>query len=271
MSSTSAGHWSEISNKWALVGAPLRPSAEDIAVFQSAVSSMDDVRGLICGVTPELYRLNWPKSKDVIGVDNNARMIETVWVGGHNQVLLGDWRTLPLTSDSRTIALCDGGFHLVPNPVGQLDFIRSIKRVLAVGGVCAIRLFSLPEQKESVDLVVQDLLAGRVPNLNILKLRLGMAMQSNSTEGVRLGDVWGKVSTLAPSFEQLAQQVGWPVDHLRAIDSYRGSDSRYCFVTPNQVQDMFCKQVGGFRLQSTAYPSYQLGERCPIVVYQRIG
>ena len=271
MSQTSAGHWSEISNKWALVGQPLRPSAEDIAAFQSVLDSEQPARGLILGVTPELYRLNWPGECDLVALDNNPKMIETVWVGGRDQVLLGDWRCMPLADESREVAFCDGGFHLLPHPDGQLRFIRSMRRVLALGGVCAIRLFAPTSERESEESVLADMAQGRVPNLNILKLRLGMAMQERPGEGVRLGDVWERVAGLAGSFDELAESVGWPIEHLRAIDSYRGSDARYCFVTPSEVQDLFCKEVGGFRLESTIFPSYELGDRCPLVVYRKVG
>jgi SAM-dependent methyltransferase len=270
MSQASAGHWSEISNKWALVGQPLRPSAEDIAAFQSVIDLEMPSRGLILGVTPELYVLNWPDGCDLLAMDNNSRMIDTVWPGGRDQVVLGDWRWMPLADESKDVAFCDGGFHLLSHPEGQIRLIRSVRRALAPSGVCAIRLFAPVAGQESETKVLANMIGGEVPNLNILKLRLGMAMQKSPRDGVRLGDVWERIAGLADSFQSLAERVGWPLDHLRAIDTYRGSDSRYCFVSPSEVEDLFCSQVGGFRLEGTIFPSYELGERCPVVIFRKI-
>jgi SAM-dependent methyltransferase len=264
------GHWQEIASKWAHVGPPLRPSEQDIQGFVQIIEQWEKPRALILGVTPELYRLPWPEGTEILAVDHTQNMIDTVWPGPKDAVLCADWTNLPLQSDSRDIALCDGGFHLVSHPIGQTKFVESMRSVLAVGGVCGIRLFVPPETHESPDAVLEDLLAGRIANLNILKLRLGMAMQKTAAEGVRLGDVWDAIHSAGPDFEELAAKISWPIEHLKAINTYRNSVARYCFVTPDEVEQLFCETVGGFVLDSVFKPTYELGERCPIVVYRRV-
>jgi SAM-dependent methyltransferase len=268
MNSAGVGHWAEISQRWAQVGPPLRPSNDDIAVFKRVICDWTAPRALIFGVTPELYCLPWPAQTDLRAVDNTRRMIDNIWPGERDRVVCGDWRSLPFQSGSRDIVLCDGGFHLVSYPQGQMRFVESVRNVLSPGGICAIRLFVPPRAPEEVPIVLEDLLAGKIDHLNFLKLRLGMAMQPDPAVGVRLGDVWSKVDGLG-AWPELAVRTGWPLEHLRSLDSYRDSDSRYCFVTPSQVEGIFTRVVGGFVLQSLVYPSYEMGDRCPIIVFRR--
>lgn len=269
MKAPTAGHWAQISQTWSQVGSPLRPSEEDIAGFRGVIRQWTAPRALIFGVTPELYRLPWSEGTDLKAVDNTPKMIDTIWQGEPGQVICGDWRALPLEKASRDVVLCDGGFHLVSYPEGQRRFVESVKSVLVPGGVCAIRLFSPPRYPEEAATVLEEFLAGRIANLNILKLRLGMAMQVDPSVGVRLGTVWDAVAALG-KFEELAKKCGWPLEHLESLNSYRGSDNRYCFVTPSQVETLFTREVGGFEMESLSYPSYELGERCPIIVFRRV-
>jgi SAM-dependent methyltransferase len=258
------GHWQEIAGKWAQVGPPLRPSAQDIEGFQKLIRG---TRALILGCTPELYRLAWPDGTDLLAMDHTRNMIDTVWPGPRDAILCADWTAMPLQPGSRDIVLCDGGFHLMSHPEGQQRFVRSLKSVLAPGGVYGVRLFVPPAVKESKEYVLQDLLDQRVPNLNILKLRLGMAIQESPSQGVRLGDVWSALHQAAPDFEKLAESIGWPIEHLKAIDTYKNSDARYCFVTPEEVEALFSD---GFMLESKQVPTYELGERCPILAFRRV-
>ena len=49
--SSTSGHWSEIARRWAQVGPPLRPSAEDVAFYAGVVRQVKSPRALILGVT----------------------------------------------------------------------------------------------------------------------------------------------------------------------------------------------------------------------------
>jgi hypothetical protein len=96
-----------------------------------------------------------------------------------------------------------------------------------------------------------------------------MAIQQSSEQGVRLHDVWHTLHTRHPDPLVLAHHLGWNLAHLQPIDTYRDCQSRYHFVTVDQVRDMFCASGAGFDVVSVQTPSYQLGERCPLVVYRR--
>jgi hypothetical protein len=49
--------------------------------------------------------------------------------------------------------------------------VRLLAGALSEDGLCILRLYVPPVRRESPDAVFDDLLGGRIPNLNILKLR----------------------------------------------------------------------------------------------------
>jgi SAM-dependent methyltransferase len=269
------GHWPDLARLWELTGSPLRPSAQDTGFLSAAVESWARAKGaapraLILGVTPETYRLPWPAGADVMAADHTQAMIDTIWPGPRDAVIRAEWTCLPLPAGSRDIVLCDGGFHLLPHPQAQRQFIRAIHPIIAPGGLCIFRLFTPPPQREAPEAVLEDLLAARIANLNILKLRLGMALQADKAEGVELRHVWNTLHRAAPDFARLAAQIGWPLEHLLAINTYRDCPARSYFLGLEEVCEMFCENPGGFRCEAVHTPSYALGERCPTAVFRRV-
>jgi SAM-dependent methyltransferase len=266
------GHWPELARRWEQVGPPLRPSTEDLAAYTAAISGWardhGPPRGLILGVTPELYRLQWPAGADVLAIDHTQDMIDALWPGSRDAVVCADWMEMPLQTGSRDIVLCDGGLHLLSFPHGQCRIVRELHRVLCSNGLCIFRLYVPPPQCEAPEDVLEDLLAGRISNLNILKLRLGMALQQDVAQGVQLASVWDAVHSRAPDFHALAARLGWPTEHLMAINTYRDCPSHYHFSNVAQVRVLFCEDPGGFELESIHAPAYELGERCPTIVFR---
>jgi SAM-dependent methyltransferase len=246
-----------------------------VAVVADAVARWARDRGrgpraVIYGVTPELQRMAWPAGATVIAVDRARPMIDAVWPGPRDRVVCGDWSATPLAAGSADVVLCDGGAHLVPFGAPRDAFARELARVIAPGGLFVARLFVPPARPESPDGVLQDLLAGRVASLNVLKLRLGMALQPSAAEGVRLSRVWDALHAAAPDAQQLAARLGWSFDHLRAIDTYRDCPARYHFQTLDEVRELICAGTGGgFALESFNVPTYDLGDRCPTVIFRR--
>lgn len=265
-------HWPDMSRVWKQIGPPLRPSQQDLDFVAEEIHSWTQEQGvpraLILGVTPELYRLPWPEETKLMAVDHTQEMIDTLWPGPKESAICADWPGMPVESNSRDIVLCDGGLHLVDYPDGQYQLIKTLQRVIRPGGLCIFRLFAPPRNRETVQRVLKDLFNSKVPDLNILKLRLGMALQKNNTEGVALKMVWETLHQVAPDFERLAKEIDWPLEHLLAINAYRNSSSRYYFLTTDEVKDLFDE---GFTLENVHVPGYKLGERCPTVVFRRTG
>ena len=270
------GHWQTIAARWSAVGSPLRPHADDLGFVEREASGWAARHGrpprvLILGVTPELCRLAWPTGTTVHAADRYTDMIRAVWPGSPAQVVCLDWRQLGRVHAAGSIDLivCDGGWHLLPWPNAQSELATCIAGLLAPGGLALVRLFALPEVRETPEVVLADLVAGRISDMNRLKLRLGMALQRTPEEGVRLGDVWDCVAAVAPDLAVLADCLGWPREQAEALVSYRGSDDRYHFIS--QVVATRClESTGNLRCVRAHLPGYPMGAQFPTIVVERL-
>lgn len=267
------GQWPLVASNWKQLGSPLRPAAEDVGFFARALREWctahpgRNPRALILGVTPELYRLPWPDPALVRAADRTAAMIEHIWPGPAANVIQADWRELPLSDASVDVAVCDGGLHLLDYPQGQSRLARTLARLIAPGGLFVVRLFVPPAERESEAAVLDALLRGRIPDLNCLKLRLGMSLQRSPTTGVALNAVWQSLRRSAGDWPALAARLGWVLEHLQVIDAYRDSPARYHFVTTAEASALFAAH--GFEVQWMASGSYAMAGQCPTVVLRR--
>jgi hypothetical protein len=176
---------------------------------------------------------------------------------------------MPFQHLSRDVVFCDGGVTAVPFPEGTGRLVDSLDHVLVPGGICALRLYVPPSTRESATAVLEDMVAGRIATLNLLKLRLGMALQTDPHVGVELGTIWSTIHAAAPNFNELALRTGWGLDHLSAIMAYRDSAVRYYFPTAEQVLAVFAERAPAFTLQHSRRPSYKLGECCPVIILRK--
>ena len=272
--SAAAEYWQKLSRNWDKFGPPLRPSAQDAAFLTDAISSWANGNGapraLILGVTPELYHLPWPRGTDILAVDHTQAMIDNVWPGPRSAVICDEWIDIPLQRGSRDIALCDGGISVFVYPQEHQQLVQTLFRVIAPGGLCILRLFVPPKEREEPDKVLQDLLGAKIPDLNHFKLRLWMAMYKDTTKNVQLNYFWDAIHRVAPDLNNLAAQLGWPTETLFMINAYRNNPTRFFFPNVDDISYLFCKDPGGFELETVRVPTYDLGECCPTVVFRRI-
>lgn len=269
------GQWPEVARKWQQLDSPLRPVQPDLVLVRRALSHLrlaDDrqPRVLIMGVTPEIYRLPWPDDWPVRSIDWTPAMVDHLWPGAREHVTLHDWRQMPFAAGSFDIVTCDGGLNLLKYPDDQRTTCRHLARIVAPGGLFITRLYAPPKVKETPKQVLDDLLAGRIRDLNCLKLRMGMAMQDAPEDGVAPHDVRERLFEVAGDWSALAERLGWPLEHLAAIDAYRHATARYYFVSESLVTEMLCGEEPLFECVSAETPDYELGERCPTVVYRRL-
>lgn len=267
-----SGHWAQMPPHWAHVGPPLRPSPEDAAQFQDIVQRWTRTNGaarvLMLGVTPEIYRLPWPEGTDFLAVDRAQAMIESVWPGPREAAICSDWLDMELAKASRDIVFCDGGLNLLAYPAAHQRLADLLHGILAPGGLCILRLFVPPRQRETPGAVLEDLITGRIANLNILKLRLWAALQDNTSDGVALATVWRTIKEAVGDLEAFAKTIGWPVEQMLAINAYRDMPTRYHLITADEVTEVF-GAGGAFRISDTRIPSYEYGDRCPILALTR--
>jgi SAM-dependent methyltransferase len=264
--------WSALSKQWRLIDVPLRPCRDDLRVFEGTVRERQraqparGVRGLLLGVTVEIATMRWPAAASVVAVDHSLPMVANVWPKpAHGTAVCADWRSMPLASHSRDVALGDGCLTLLPWPHGHRAFAESLRRVLADDGVLALRCFCRPEKRETPGQVFDDLRARRIRGFHAFKWRLAMALHGPAGEGVRLADVWDCWSNEIADPDALAAQCGWPAELVRSMEVYRGSETRYTFLTADEA----CRSLmAEFTLKSQHVGSYELAERCPILVFR---
>ena len=241
----------------------------DTAIVRTMIERWCDVaeaRYLILGVTPEYYAMAIAGS--VQAIDRTPEMIRYVWPGQPSQAETGDWRQMPWQTPAFDIALCDGGLQLVGYPDGISAVARELHRVLIPDGLFIVRLFTPPETAETSDNVLQDLVKGNIPNLNVLKLRLGMAMQISAECGAALHDIWTRLYDAAGSWPELAERLSWPLEHLLAIEAYRESPARMHYFTLHQAITVF--EHSGFMHLESRTGDYVLGAQCPTLCFRRL-
>jgi SAM-dependent methyltransferase len=132
--------WSEMSKRFDEWSSPLRPSQEDVNMFQNQLKKHD--KTLLLGVTPELQPFA------TLAVDHNAEVIKTL---GAN-ALLADWGNLPFEAEFDT-AIGDGCLTVFQGTPKL--FFQQIKKVLKPNGRLISRLFISPESKEDLQNVLQ--------------------------------------------------------------------------------------------------------------------
>ncbi len=270
-------HWKDHARQWSLVGPPLRPCPEDAARVEMesvpwlGTLSRTSPGVLVLGVTPELTGLPFSPGTRVIAVDNSIHMIRALWRGpgsnGHRAVC-ADWRSLPLSPGSIDLTLADGSLSALPYPDGYDALAAGLRRLMPAGSRCVIRCFMQIEPRETVDQVFSDLTRHRIGNFHILKWRLAMALQPSLEEGVAVGSVWEAFHARWGSLGEFARLFGWPLDEVRTIEVYRGVPTRYTFPTETEHRAFFAR--AGFAIVKWLVPAYELGERCPTLVLERL-
>jgi SAM-dependent methyltransferase len=250
------------------MGPPLRPCPDDIRHFSELLRLEPDrpLHALILGVTPELFHLDWPAGTVVRAADRSQKMIEAVWPGPPDAAMEANWLDMPYDDSTFDRVVCDGGLHLLGYPEEHRLFIDSIARVLKSNGRFVIRLFALPIQQETTHTIADDVWARRIPSFHVFKLRLAMALQRSSREGIPLELVFRQFVNMVGDPARLVLMSGWPVEEVSTISSYENSRDVYHFLTEEASIDALTLS-GVFELESRAVSSYTLGERCPILSF----
>jgi len=256
-------HWQDFARQWNRLGSPLRPCAEDVANFRQAMGD-DPGRCLLLGVTPELAEL----TPDITAIDNSAAMIAALWTNRHEAVL-GDWLDLPFPANAFDTVIGDGCLVLLSHPVQHERFFAQVGKVITPGGKILLRVFVSPEQKESRELVCSEALAGKMQNFHAFKWRLSMAIASETEDHhVAVAETCATFDRLIPDRKRLAAATGWRAEDIDTIDFYRGSDARYCYPTLGQVRESIPPSL---KEVEVIYGTYELAERCPILVLESRG
>ncbi len=268
-------HWPHVAQIWDQVTPPLRPSAEDLSVYQKIIDACthrpEPLRVLVLGVTPEIYRLNWPPATALHAVDRSPDMIKHVWPGPATSVTCDDWCSMSLPPRSFDLTICDGGLALLRYPEDQAALARKLSEIVVSGGKCVFRLFCTDGDSASVEEIFSELRQHKVPDLSTLKLRLWAALQSSMRAGMPVHDVWSVVAEFAnDDLGRFAEEQGWPIENVLALAQHKNSHARYYLSGVREIQEIFVSATKAFRIAEAYQRDNAVGALCPIVVLDRL-
>jgi SAM-dependent methyltransferase len=254
-----------MARKWARLRPPLRPNAEVADAVRAELAPLDGPT-LLLGVTPELATIATP----LIAVDRNPGMIACAWPGngvGRNAVQ-GDWLAMPIAGGRIANAVGDGSFNTLAYPDGYVQLFDQLAKVLKPEGRIVARTFATPEEGETLDAVRAATMSGRIASLHAFKWRLAMAVVAQSgSANIRVTRIRDAFHALFPDQAALMAATGWAVDEIDTIEVYK--DSVVSFSFP-RLSELLAIVPAGFRhLRVLSAGSYELVERCPIVVMER--
>lgn len=255
-------HWDNYHRHWKLLDAPLRPTAETVAVFDRELD-LKNADTLLLGVTPELAIL----SKSMLAIDQSATMISGVWAGNNasRRAIAGNWLSLPVDQASVDAVIGDGCLSAVDSRAARDALFSEIARVLKPGGHAAIRVFARPEVADDLHSIEATVLAGGVENFHALKWRIAMACTTRDRDqSVSVQTIRATFDSLFPDRVALAQRTGWTIASIDTIDVYAGSATKYSFATLATLIDEARPWFSDVRVVASG--SYPLAERCPLLV-----
>ncbi|MCW5806006.1 MAG: class I SAM-dependent methyltransferase [Deltaproteobacteria bacterium] len=270
----SSDHWPRHAHRWALVGPPLRPCPADVAHVERAVAGWAAAAGrgpraLLLGVTPELATMRWPAGTELRAVDRSAAMIAEVFPATGTPpdatAVQGEWCALPCADAVFDVAVGDGAPANLSFPGDYARFAGELARVLAPGGQLVLRLFAAQELRETLDDVARELRAGRIGSFHALKWRIAMALYPDERD-VPVVEIAAAFDAMAPDRAWLSRLTAWTPATIATIDNYRGSALAYSFPKLASVEDAFAAH---FAIARVLAADYELGERCPTVVWTR--
>jgi hypothetical protein len=265
--------WGRHSVRWEHIGYPLRPCPGDVQFVQSEVQRISRERAhvdvLLLGVTVELASLDWPANCSLTAIDSSRAMIDRLWrppAGIESSAIEGLWNQLPLAPKSVDIVLGDGSLSSLPDACAIGAVLRQLAMVLDHGCYLVPRVFVRPEIPETPGRVIDALRSGGIGSFQVFKCRLLMALHGTGTEGVLLTKVYDTVCEAIPDRAALARTLGWSLESIDTIESYKDTIWRYCFPRPSQFRELAALD---FLELNCHLPTYELGGQCPTFVLRR--
>jgi hypothetical protein len=224
-------------------------------------------QALLLGVTPEIVEMQWPERSSLTAVDNSLPMVRTRWPGnipGTRTAVCGNWLALPYRDCSFDVAIGDGSINSLKYP-GELRVLaEAVSRTLRRDGILILRSYIQSPRQESPG----EIYADSVSCFNTLKLRLLMAVQPDPREGVALRDVYTSWMLRRNLNVESPLGAGWLTPEAEMMELYRDSKTVYAFPT---LQELRCVLHEFFEEISISFPSYDMGDRCPILLLKPHG
>lgn len=267
-------HWHTLAQSYFALGAPLHPSAEDIAAVARFVAQVNAAGGghgvqmLMWGATPALAEMQWPAGSTMLAVDRSNGMLNLVWPGDipqQRQALCADWLDLRVAEHAYDVVIGDGSFNCLAYPNQYQQLAAVTHRALQPGGALISRFFVKPAQPETLDAVFCALMSGEIHSFHAFKWRLVMAMLGDQAINIAVRDVWEMWDQAQINLDKLMRVTGWPATTINTINNYQHSEARYSFPSLPEIQQCLAEW---FEVSQVYTPTYELGERCPTVMFR---
>jgi hypothetical protein len=268
-------YWNnDIAARYEWMGPPLRPSREHIQFLETAVAGLARegveraLHALLLGVTPDIVRMRWPENLHLIGMDSSWPMVHALWAGsvpGRRAAVCGDWLAPALPNGSIDLAIGDGSVNSLRSCGQAHQLASNVSSILKPRGACLLRCYVQPPCKEAPRQVFDALQRGEISSCHHFRMRLLMAAQEDTLQGVSLAQVhchWANRDPSAP----LPCGPGWEKPAVDLIEFYAGSETRYWFPTLLQLREMLHHY---FEEQAIHFGSGELGERCPTLLLRK--
>jgi SAM-dependent methyltransferase len=252
-------HWAERSQHWGRMGPPLVPNQEVIDTFLELVPA--DKKILMLGVTPQIANAY----THVTSVDSSPDMIARVWPGNTEtkQSLHSDWRTVDLQNDLFDGIIGDGSINMLGYPDDIRYVLKRVYGWLKPGGSLAMRFFTRPDEPITVERLLSE---AKQPTVNFSAFRRLLPMYIAATEDnscIRSERMLEVFDELFPDRSILP----WDQEHIKSIDSYRGTTTTSWFPTRQEILEMVDPRVTNARFVDAG--TYDIADTCPILTFTK--
>lgn len=260
-------HWSNHAKQWDLIGAPLRPSPQDVDRIKQGLEGCDSDPVLVLGVTPELTEA-FPH---VVAVDKNPDMLRGLWKDGQgrSEAVCSDWLTLDLRGQIFTAVVGDGCFTVLGSATNAEVLMNRLNSGLKPGTSLRFRLFIRPEKVWSLE-ELQSLTLHEAPiNFHAFKWMMAMHLSAYNQDSVNVRDILGFFNEYWPDRRATCKVTGWNPDTVSTIDAYHDSQDVYWFPTMQGFIDL--ASIHFASLETAISSGYDLCEHCPILAAETKG
>lgn len=255
---------------------PSRVSPADVEFFEKqarrALTSLGkpSLDALLLGMTPAIAAMRWPEPTALVALDWSSGMIRHQWpragLPAFAAPIRGDWRRMPLADACRDFVVGDCCQVSVDSFADCAAYHAEVARVLRPGGWFVQRCILRPDEPESLDALFERLFEGGLPNFEVFRRRLAMALHGADGESVRAGDVWRVWDERVPDRRALLARYGWPERTFDTLERWKGSQMRFPFPTLAELIELAGPTL---ELVECNVPGYDMGERCPRLVLRR--
>jgi SAM-dependent methyltransferase len=257
--------FSKLIRAWDLLTPPLRPNDEVVAAIGRELGG-NRGPGLLLGSTMEFAGL----IDDLVAIDINPTMLSALWRkdAPHRQAVVGDWRRMPFAASTFSACIADGSPTLMRWSEELQLFLEQVAVVLQPGATVVFRVFSAPDQAETIAAIKDASLNRTIGSFHSYKWRIGMALAATDRQfNTTFGAIYDAFHAMFPDRDRLVRDTGWSRPQIDAIEQYKDAASLLSFPPRDALAELASKSFAGVRFVDAG--TYELAERCPLLVMQR--